>query len=215
MSEDGRQDQAPWLQEHWTRQGWEEAAGGVAAVAAAFRAQAVLQARIDAVLKPLDLTYARFELLLLLDSAPSGALPPAAAAERLNVHATSVTHTVERLGRLGLVERLPHPTDGRANLVSLTPQGRDLALQAARELNREVFTRLGLTPGRLAEFTALAADLCRLPDDVASSQPAPPAAPGVAADPAPPRGGAGAAPANDVPGRAAGPVRRRLPRPAR
>ncbi|HEY4614909.1 MAG TPA: MarR family transcriptional regulator, partial [Citricoccus sp.] len=45
------------------------------------------------------------------------------------------------------------------NLVEITPQGRDLALQAARALNREVFTDLGVPEG---EVTTLNAILARL-----------------------------------------------------
>jgi DNA-binding MarR family transcriptional regulator len=129
---------------HWTEHGWGEAADGMAAVTSLFRAHQIMMARIDAVLRPLDLTFARFEMLALLCFTRSGALPLAKASSRLQVHPTSVTNTVERLGRAGLVQREAHPTDGRANLVAITPQGRALVLQAARELNREIFADIGI-----------------------------------------------------------------------
>ncbi|GAA1668505.1 hypothetical protein GCM10010977_12740 [Citricoccus zhacaiensis] len=130
--------------QNWVGHGWDESADAMAAVTSLFRVQQILMARIDAVLRPLDLTFARFEMLTLLGFSRTGAMPLAKASSRLQVHPTSVTNTVERLGQAGLVERRPHPTDGRANLIAITPQGRDVALQAARELNREVFSDVGL-----------------------------------------------------------------------
>ncbi|VXA90628.1 MarR family winged helix-turn-helix transcriptional regulator [Citricoccus sp. K5] len=141
--------------QNWAGHGWEESADAMAAVTSLFRAQQILMARIDAVLRPLDLTFARFEMLTLLGFSRTGAMPLAKASSRLQVHPTSVTNTVERLGQAGLVERQPHPTDGRANLIAITPQGRDLALQAARELNRKVFTDLGLPAGELTDLNRI------------------------------------------------------------
>ncbi len=147
----------PVAQAHanWAQHGWGESADTMAAVTSLFRVQQILMARIDAVLRPLDLTFARLEMLTLLGFSRTGSMPLAKASARLQVHPTSVTHTVERLGQAGLVERRPHPTDGRANLIAITPQGRDLALQAARELNREVFTDLGLPAGDVAELNRI------------------------------------------------------------
>ncbi|MGM7666514.1 MarR family winged helix-turn-helix transcriptional regulator [Microbacterium sp. A93] len=147
----------PVAQAHrnWVGHGWGEAADAMAAVTSLFRVQQILMARIDAVLRPLDLTFARFEMLTLLGFSRTGAMPLAKASNRLQVHPTSVTNTVERLGQAGLVERQPHPTDGRANLIAITPQGRDLALQAARELNREVFSDIGLPTGELADLNRI------------------------------------------------------------
>ncbi|MGO1884632.1 MAG: MarR family winged helix-turn-helix transcriptional regulator [Citricoccus sp.] len=141
--------------QNWAGHGWAESADAMAAVTSLFRAQQILMARIDAVLRPLDLTFARFEMLTLLGFSRTGAMPLAKASSRLQVHPTSVTNTVERLGQAGLVERKPHPTDGRANLIAITPQGRDLALQAARELNREVFSDLGLPAGELTDLNRI------------------------------------------------------------
>ena len=46
----------------------------------------------------------------------------ARSAQRLLVHPTSVTSTVDALERLGLVERVGHPTDRRATLARITPR---------------------------------------------------------------------------------------------
>jgi DNA-binding MarR family transcriptional regulator len=144
---------------HWTEHGWGDSADGMAAVTSLFRAQQIMMARIDAILRPLDLTFARFEMLTLLCFTRAGALPLAKASSRLQVHPTSVTNTVERLGRAGLVQREAHPTDGRANLVAITPQGRALVMQAARELNREIFSDIGIPPEDIGTLNGILAQL--------------------------------------------------------
>lgn len=174
-----RTDPVAEAHRNWTERGWGEAADAMAAVTSIFRSQQILLARIDAVLRPLDLTFARFEMLTLLGFSKTGALPLAKASSRLQVHPTSVTNTVERLGRAGLVHRQPHPTDGRANLVAITPQGRDLALQAARALNREVFADVGLPEDELRALNGILALLRSNAGDFTEDSPLLPAvAPG-------------------------------------
>ena len=55
------------------------------------------------------------------------------------MHPTSVTNAVDRLEDAGLVTRSTHPEDRRAMLVALTATGRELAEQATKALNTEVF----------------------------------------------------------------------------
>jgi DNA-binding MarR family transcriptional regulator len=61
------------------------------------------------------------------------------------VHVTSVTHAIRRLEANGLVERLPHPTDGRTTLVRITDIGRSTVEDATVTLNNEVFADIGMT----------------------------------------------------------------------
>ncbi|MFD5317204.1 MarR family winged helix-turn-helix transcriptional regulator [Streptomyces sp. NPDC127098] len=56
-------------------------------------------------------------------------------ASRLNVEAPHVTRQAQRLERAGHVERVPDPDDGRAQLIRLTPAGRD-AVDRIRETSR-------------------------------------------------------------------------------
>ncbi|MBS9372972.1 MarR family winged helix-turn-helix transcriptional regulator [Rhodococcus sp. B50] len=128
----------------WTAHGWGEVADGMAAVTSVMRAQQIMMARVEEVLKPFGLTFARYELLTLLHFTRSGALPMAKASARLQVHPTSVTNAVDRLEKAGLVRRTPHPSDRRATLVELTDEGRALAIQATEKLNTEVFARPGI-----------------------------------------------------------------------
>jgi DNA-binding MarR family transcriptional regulator len=130
---------------HWQDRGWSEAAEGMAAVTSIMRTQQILMARIEAILKPHKLTFARFELLALLSFTKEGALPMAKASARLQVHPTSVTNTVHRLERAGLVRRGADPEDGRTKLVEITPRGRHVVGQATLDLNAEVFAKPGFS----------------------------------------------------------------------
>ena len=60
--------------ENWNKHGWSAAAPGVAAVTSVMRAQQILQGRLDEALKPWSLTYARYELLMLLHFSGDGLL---------------------------------------------------------------------------------------------------------------------------------------------
>jgi DNA-binding MarR family transcriptional regulator len=143
---------------NWTAAGWGDVADSMAFATSVVRAHRILVTRVDACLEPFGLTFSRFEVLMLLSFAHSGQLPLGKISVRLQVHAASVTNAIDRLERDGLVQRVPHPTDGRTTLARLTSQGRDLATAAVEVLNRDVFARPGLPPeGVRATVEALAA----------------------------------------------------------
>ena len=130
-------------QRNWEGHGWGNVAAPMAAITAIMRTQQILLGRIEGVLKPYGLTFARYELLALLSFARSGTLPMNKASALLQVHPTSVTNAVDRLQSAGLVVRSPHPTDGRTTLIELTAEGRTLAKSATAALNSEVFAQSG------------------------------------------------------------------------
>ncbi len=109
------------------------------AVTSIMRAQAILLAELDALLKPYELTFARYEALVLLTFSSSGALPLSKIGERLMVHPTSVTNTIDRLSRQGYVRRRPNPKDGRGVLAEITDSGRDVVELATRDLTAADF----------------------------------------------------------------------------
>src|SRR3954454_17406686 len=123
----------------WLRHGWTDAADGMAMVTSVVRVQQLLMERIEAVLRPLDLSFARYEVLRLLSFTQSGSMPMSRLGSLLQVHPTSVTSAVERLVRQGYVERLPRERDKRVILASITPAGRQVVEQATGRLNSEVF----------------------------------------------------------------------------
>nr|WP_157169123.1 MarR family transcriptional regulator [Streptomyces typhae] len=116
---------------------WKQRWGSVPAMGAItsiMRAQQILLAEVDAVVKPYGLTFARYEALVLLSFSKAGELPMSKIGERLMVHPTSVTNTVDRLVRSGLVDKRPNPNDGRGTLASITEKGREVVEGATREL---------------------------------------------------------------------------------
>jgi DNA-binding MarR family transcriptional regulator len=106
----------------------------MAAVTSIMRAQQILIAQLDTLLRPYDLTFARYEALVLLTFSRRGALPLSKIGERLMVHPTSVTNTVGRLERAGLVRRLRNPRDGRGILAEITDRGREIVQRATDDL---------------------------------------------------------------------------------
>lgn len=151
------QDPIAEARRHWEARGWGEAAAGMAAVTAVMRTHQILLTRVENVLRPFGLTFARFELLALLSFTANGALPMAKAGARLQVHPTSVTNAVDRLERAGLARRRRHPSDGRTVLVEITPAGRDLVPRAAAALNSSVFADPGFASEDLAQLTEILA----------------------------------------------------------
>ena len=111
----------------------------MALVTSIMRVNQILLARVDAALDPFGLTFARYEALMLLSFSRSGRLPLGKIGERLQVHPASVTNVIDRLESDGLVKRLPHPTDGRTTLASITAKGRKLGIKATEALNAQVF----------------------------------------------------------------------------
>ena len=104
------------------------------AVTSLMRVQQIVLGRLDALLRPLGLTFARYEALVLLTFSSRGSLPLGKMGERLQVHPTSVTSIVDRLEKTGLVVRKPHPEDGRAVLAEITTEGRALVSEATQVL---------------------------------------------------------------------------------
>lgn len=149
----------------WQAHGWTEASEGMAAVTSVFRAQQIYLARIDAVLRPLDLTFARYEVLMLLLFSRTGALPLSKVGARLQVHPTSITNAVNRLEGDGLIIRVPHPTDRRTTLAEITPAGRRLAEKATDAVNRDVFEQPGLDRGGVNSLVGVLRDLRRREGD--------------------------------------------------
>jgi DNA-binding MarR family transcriptional regulator len=124
---------------HWTERWGPEPARPMAAVTSIMRAQQVLMARLNELLRPLDLTFPRYEALMLLSFTRAGALPLGKIGERLQVHRTSVTNIVDKLEADGLVRRVPHAEDRRATLAEITDAGRAAAQQATAALNAAAF----------------------------------------------------------------------------
>jgi DNA-binding MarR family transcriptional regulator len=138
----------------------------MSAVTSVMRTQQIMLGRVERALKPFGLSFARFEMLRLLAFAREGRMPMASAIARLQVHPASVTNTVDRLVRDGLVRREPHPADGRAALVSLEPEGRVVVEDATVALNA-VFAEPGLDEDDLTQLVRILARFRRRAGDFA------------------------------------------------
>ena len=138
----------------WVAHGWQRSADGMAAVTSIARAHQILLARIDEVLRPYDLTFARYEVLMLLHFSRAGRLPMTVIGNRLQVHPTSVSSAVARLERQGYVQRTRDPADRRTRLAAITDLGRRQALAATEQLNDTVFADPGLPPRETTEVVS-------------------------------------------------------------
>ncbi len=76
------------------------------------------------------LSDAKLEVLQLLSCCSEQRACLHALGDELRVTRPNVTKLVDGLERGGLVERLPHPSDGRMVHAHLTPQGREIAEEA-------------------------------------------------------------------------------------
>jgi DNA-binding MarR family transcriptional regulator len=116
-----------------------EATASMAAVTSIMRAQQIVMARLNELLDPLDLTFPRYEALMLLLYSRQGELPLGKISDRLQVHRASVTNVIDKLVESGYVERLTHERDRRAVLARITAEGKRVARDATKRLNAARF----------------------------------------------------------------------------
>ena len=92
------------------------------------RAARALARRFDEALRPLDLTNGQFSLLMSLNRPE----PPrmTAVASLLAMDRTTLTAALKPLERRGLIKISPDRADRRSRLMTLTPKGRSLLVQA-------------------------------------------------------------------------------------
>lgn len=140
-----RRDPIDGAHRQWVKNGWSSAADGMASVTRLVRVNQIAVGHIDRLLKPHELTFARFEVLRLLAFARGGTLPMGRLGALLQVHPASVTHAVGRLESAGLVNRQPNPADQRSTLASILPAGRT-AVEAATEDLNEFFADVSTVP---------------------------------------------------------------------
>jgi DNA-binding MarR family transcriptional regulator len=154
-STDTRIDLLREARRQWEKHWGEEPAPAMAAVTTLMRAQQILMGHLNELLSPFDLTFARYEVLMLLYFTEGGSLPLGKIGERLQVHPTSVTSLIDRLERDGYVERVPHPSDRRTTLARLTVAGRNTAGQATKILNDDKFGMAALSTESHEELVLL------------------------------------------------------------
>ena len=132
-----------------------EATPQMVAVTSIMRAQQILLLRLNELLEPLELTFPRYETLMVLYYSRRGEMPLGKLSDRLQVHRASVTNVIDKLVDSGYVIRVAHGSDRRTVLARVTDTGRATAERATRTLNDAGF---GMAP--------LGDDACQLLFDV-------------------------------------------------
>jgi len=156
------------------RRHWDERWAGGAAMAAAtsiMRAQQIVLHAVDEALRPHELTFARYEALVLLAFSRQGSLPLGKMGERLMIHPTSVTNIVDRLEQQGLVTRVRHPTDRRTTLCQITASGREVVEAATAAVTQVDFGIVGLSERQIENLTAMIGRIRLAHDDYIGPSP--------------------------------------------
>jgi len=106
------------------------------------------QRQIRAVLKDVDLTRVQFVLLASLAwlCRDRAVVTQSALAQHARIDVMMTSQVLRTLEQKGFIVRSAHPHDTRANALSVTPQGQQLAQRAIRlveEADRRFFAPLG------------------------------------------------------------------------
>jgi DNA-binding MarR family transcriptional regulator len=139
MSRPLRFDPIAEASRQWDLHWGPDATPSMAAVTSIMRAEQIVMARLNEILGPLDLTFPRYEALMILFYSRKGELPLGKLSDRLQVHRASVTNAIDRLVQSGYVERVSHEHDRRAILARITTKGKRVARQATKRLNASRF----------------------------------------------------------------------------
>jgi DNA-binding MarR family transcriptional regulator len=123
---------------NWAHHGWDGGQHFLAALSI-IRVEQLIRESNGVALEPHGLTHTRHEALALLYFSAHGEMPLGKLSERLMVHPTSVTSTVDALERLGLVARVPHPADRRTVLARITEAGRIAMEESSQAMLKERF----------------------------------------------------------------------------
>jgi DNA-binding MarR family transcriptional regulator len=117
--------------------------------------------RAEAWLRPLDLTFESFSVIVTLRrSGPPYELNPTALYRDSLLSSGAITNRIDRVESAGLVKRRPDPNDRRGVIVQLTPKGRALADRAiAQHFSGMTAALTGLEPSERRQLTVLLAKL--------------------------------------------------------
>jgi DNA-binding MarR family transcriptional regulator len=104
-----------------------------------------------------EVTQSQISALTSLELA--GALTPRELAEAERVQPPTMTKIIARLEERGLVQRTPHPTDGRQVILSATPAGRAVFAEHRRARDEWLTRRLAACSAEERETLRVAAEI--------------------------------------------------------
>ncbi|GAB2175845.1 MarR family transcriptional regulator [Dongia sp. agr-C8] len=126
------------------------------------RAGQTLRDAIEAELKAADLPpLAWYDVLLELGRAEGGRLRPLELERRTLLAQYNASRLIDRMEKAGLVERLPHPEDGRGQLIAVTAEGRAQQKRIWKVYGPAITRHVGekLRPAEAVELARLLAKL--------------------------------------------------------
>jgi DNA-binding MarR family transcriptional regulator len=148
-----KRDPVEAAHQHWIEHGWESAAPGMAVVVSVMRAGQIFVSHADDILRPLGLTFARYQVLGIVRW--SGPETLGGISEQLWIAPSTVTNAVNRLEAAGLIRRVTHPEDARATLAEITPKGRRTMDRAVLEINVKLFSAVTLSEKEMLQLIGL------------------------------------------------------------
>jgi DNA-binding MarR family transcriptional regulator len=104
-----------------------------------------------------ELTQSQLSALTSLDLA--GALTPRELADAERVQPPTMTRIVSKLEERGLVQRIPHPTDGRQVILSTTESGRSVLAVNRRARDAWLGSQIALLGAEEQETLRRAAEI--------------------------------------------------------
>ena len=139
--------------QRWIEQGWADSAAGMASVVSIMRAEQIFLTQATEILRPLGLTFARYQVLGMLRW--TGPLTLGKLGDRLWITPATVTSSIDRLEAAGLCRRLSHPDDARSTLAEITAKGSRVFDKAVEELNVKLFGSVALSVEELDQLVRL------------------------------------------------------------
>jgi DNA-binding MarR family transcriptional regulator len=137
------------------------------------RVEELIQAENARILEPLKLTHSRHEALGVLYFSTEGQRTMSDLGNRLLLHPTSITSTVDSLERLGFVERVPHPVDRRATMARITDSGRRAFEGSATQMLGHKYGLAALTAKEAQQLFVLLRKVRIAAGDLSGREPAP------------------------------------------
>ena len=134
----------------------------VTAWARLVRAEQTVLGKIEAELKSAGLpALAWYDVLLELSRAEDGRLRPLELERRTLLAQYNASRLIDRMERAGLVQRLPHPEDGRGQLIAITTEGRAQQKRIWKTYGPAIARHVGvkLRPAEAIELARLLAKL--------------------------------------------------------
>lgn len=122
-------DRSDHILERWKKSRPDLDFSALEVVTRVLRAAHFLQSRLDSNAASYGLSH-RGDLEVLAELDLVGPLTPSELADILLLTSGGMTVRLNRLQKLGLIERQPNPLDGRGVLIHLTKAGKDLAEDA-------------------------------------------------------------------------------------